>query len=155
MTIRFTCGVCGRTLTAPDNAAGTADKCPNCGELVKVPTGSGEPLAELVRQLSATPQCEGTPKRARDYAERPNYIGLRIAATALRVLALLYYVLSIVVLLAVIALIIGGDGAELMLPLLGGMLGAVTAAALLHGLGDAVVALRDIARNSFDGLRKC
>ncbi|MCY3022487.1 MAG: DUF2950 family protein [Planctomycetota bacterium] len=38
MPIVFYCRKCGQKITAPDQAAGGVDKCPNCGGTVQVPT---------------------------------------------------------------------------------------------------------------------
>ncbi len=36
MAIKFECGSCGKTITAPDKAAGRRGKCPHCGQVVVV-----------------------------------------------------------------------------------------------------------------------
>ena len=37
MTIRVTCEACGKTLKAPDTAAGKRSKCPSCGHVIEIP----------------------------------------------------------------------------------------------------------------------
>jgi predicted RNA-binding Zn-ribbon protein involved in translation (DUF1610 family) len=37
MSISVKCEACGKTLKAPDTAAGKKAKCPSCGEVVKIP----------------------------------------------------------------------------------------------------------------------
>ncbi len=56
MAIHVTCAVCGHKLTAPDSAAGTAGKCPKCGELLRIPV---PPAARLT--VNAGPVVPGQP----------------------------------------------------------------------------------------------
>jgi uncharacterized paraquat-inducible protein A len=39
LSITFACD-CGRTINAPDTAAGKRARCPGCGDLIKVPSES-------------------------------------------------------------------------------------------------------------------
>jgi hypothetical protein len=41
--ITFTCGNCNQSLTVPDDSAGKKGKCPQCGNLVEIPTSSPLP----------------------------------------------------------------------------------------------------------------
>jgi DNA-directed RNA polymerase subunit RPC12/RpoP len=138
--IEVTCAVCGKKLTAPETALGKAVSCPKCGELVKIgqrpPTG----LAEGRK----------APSRA------PEYLGLRVAANVLRIVAILYYVAALLgIVLFVVAFLKSrwwwSDGAAQTDPLLvlAFVLVAATVGAVAHGQADACIALRDIARNGF------
>ena len=42
MPVKIRCGSCQKVLNAPDRARGKAIKCPNCEELVRVPSGDGK-----------------------------------------------------------------------------------------------------------------
>ena len=37
MPIQMNCASCGKTLSAPDTAAGKKAKCPSCGQIMVVP----------------------------------------------------------------------------------------------------------------------
>lgn len=49
MSIAVKCGVCGKNLTAPDSAAGTRAKCPECGELLRIPKPKEPPPTKTPR----------------------------------------------------------------------------------------------------------
>jgi predicted RNA-binding Zn-ribbon protein involved in translation (DUF1610 family) len=53
MPIKMTCASCGKTLSAPDTAAGKKAKCPSCGQIMLVPEAVHE--AEDVYASSADP----------------------------------------------------------------------------------------------------
>ena len=53
MPISMNCPSCGKTLSAPDNAAGKNAKCPACGNLMIVPTGVVE--AEVIGPAGQEP----------------------------------------------------------------------------------------------------
>jgi predicted RNA-binding Zn-ribbon protein involved in translation (DUF1610 family) len=46
MPINMTCPSCGKTLAAPDSAAGKRAKCPSCNQIMIVPTPA-QPLADF------------------------------------------------------------------------------------------------------------
>ena len=49
MPISATCSGCGRTISAPDSAAGHKAKCPQCGQVVTFPDASAAPFAADVK----------------------------------------------------------------------------------------------------------
>lgn len=69
MPIEFPCSQCGKSLRTPDESAGKQAKCPDCGAIQTVPTGSGagfeqnvsspppaaNPFAESAAQRGAAP----------------------------------------------------------------------------------------------------
>lgn len=61
MPILVKCG-CGKSLKAPDKAAGKAVRCPECGEAVKVAVHKAEPAAENVDEFD---DLEFEPQRSR------------------------------------------------------------------------------------------
>ncbi|MGD8453157.1 MAG: hypothetical protein PVJ57_15165 [Phycisphaerae bacterium] len=153
MAISVDCGTCGRTLSAPDDAAGTARMCPNCGELVKIPDTTAGLHSELAHQVAAPLRSDEVRPSAPGQTTPPAYGELALVTTVLRVLALVYYGLAaLALLLFVVALIRYGREVSVSLGLL-----VVTViaslGALMHGLAEACVVLRDIARNSFGSRR--
>ena len=57
MPIKMNCPSCGKTLSAPDAAAGKKAKCPSCGQIMTVP--------EVVREaedVSARCRATGSPQ---------------------------------------------------------------------------------------------
>ena len=56
MSIRVTCATCGKTLNAPDSAAGKKGKCPGCGNILLI-----EAPVEEVQLTEAAPQAAPTP----------------------------------------------------------------------------------------------
>ena len=58
MPIKISCQ-CGKTLNAPDKAAGKAVKCPSCGQPIRVPSAGGAaagtaPAAQAAAPAAAT-----------------------------------------------------------------------------------------------------
>ncbi len=141
LSIQVACSVCGRKLSAPDAAAGTQGKCPNCGELLKIPAAPRAPVAEVSDRTDETPEAEALRSGV------PSYTGLRIAGSVLRILALLYYVGAIYGLISLLSASPRVSVDSTMTAVLW-VVGVATVGALMHGLGDGCLALRDIARNS-------
>jgi len=54
MSIKVSCPSCGKTLAAPDSAAGKRAKCPGCGELFTVPAAIQEAESLSVAPAAAT-----------------------------------------------------------------------------------------------------
>jgi predicted RNA-binding Zn-ribbon protein involved in translation (DUF1610 family) len=58
MPIKVTCSSCGKTLNAPDDAAGKRAKCPGCGNVITVPSAVQE--AELLGAAAAAPAAQAS-----------------------------------------------------------------------------------------------
>lgn len=70
VAIQVTCAVCGKKLAAPDTAAGMPGKCPNCGELVRIPGGpSASPAASTAPVVQARAVQDEATKRCPYCAE--------------------------------------------------------------------------------------
>ncbi len=60
MPIKMTCPSCGKTLSAPDNAAGKQAKCPGCGQIMTVPEAVVE--AEGIYAPAPEPESSYSPQ---------------------------------------------------------------------------------------------
>lgn len=70
MSISATCPGCGKTIAAPDTAAGHRAKCPQCGAVVSLPDNRAAALAAALKAASpaespadAAPEAAPTPSR--------------------------------------------------------------------------------------------
>jgi predicted RNA-binding Zn-ribbon protein involved in translation (DUF1610 family) len=67
MPITIQCSGCGKTLTAPDTAAGKKAKCPQCGAITRLPgpetaaapVGGSDPLADALAAQASSPPTAG------------------------------------------------------------------------------------------------
>lgn len=66
MTIKVTCSSCGKTLRTRDSAAGKRAKCPDCGEIIRIPDVQSQ---EDVYDAEETPFGDvGNPDEWEDYS---------------------------------------------------------------------------------------
>lgn len=83
MSIKFACA-CGRSVRAPDEAAGRKAKCPNCGAVLTIPAAAGGEGDELeLKPVEMVPVVQkvtpGVRKVAEPVAEAPNpYAGVAL-----------------------------------------------------------------------------
>ena len=55
MPIQMICALCGKTLSAPDTAAGKKAKCPSCGQIMVVPEVGTTPKTFIFRPRAFLP----------------------------------------------------------------------------------------------------
>jgi antitoxin (DNA-binding transcriptional repressor) of toxin-antitoxin stability system len=82
MPITANCPGCGKTISAPDAAAGRMARCPHCGGVVEIPS-SGSPvaaLAALSRSAEATAGAAAEGVRPVEHAPTPRTPGSRNGA---------------------------------------------------------------------------
>ena len=80
MPISATCSGCGKTISAPDSAAGHKAKCPQCGQVV---TFSEDPAAALAAAVKAEERAKPTAESPADVlAEKPSGQAADSAAAA-------------------------------------------------------------------------
>jgi hypothetical protein len=82
MPITANCPGCGKTISAPDAAAGRMARCPHCGGVVEIPL-SGSPvaaLAALSRSAEATAGAAAEGVRPVEHAPTPRTPGSRNGA---------------------------------------------------------------------------
>lgn len=73
MSISATCPGCGKTIAAPDTAAGHKAKCPQCGAVVSIPDNRAAALAAALKAASpAKPDAESPAEAAPEAAATPS-----------------------------------------------------------------------------------
>ena len=88
---------------------------------------------------------DSSPPDYRPQMQTPDYTGLQIAGTTLRVFALLSYIGGALLLFATVI----NNQSLALLAVLAPLVSCFFVGAILHGLGSMCDAVRDIARNSF------
>ena len=123
---------------------------------------AGEPLDELdaalrreaaLQPAGALLEYRNPSLQNRRTAVPPSYAGLLIAGRIIRVFAMIYYLIAAIALVAEVWSFAESSAAGTVttptMLLLAWPLGVGMIGALLHGIGSACFALRDIARNSW------
>jgi hypothetical protein len=153
MSITFACD-CGRTINAPDTAAGKRARCPGCGDLVKVPIADDQDavamaMADASQSPPLAPAASG-PARSHYVPPEPWYYSF------LAFVAWIWTVLGVGQFLLVLFVFVGGgtvgvgpqrgDIAMALAPLLmisgGAMIGMLLSAGLVLLAVDAARNLR-------------
>lgn len=67
--IKFHCSNCGKKISTPDNYAGKRGKCPQCGQVVRVPSAQEEPVQDNQPVIKfRCPNCNQKIGVAKNYA---------------------------------------------------------------------------------------
>lgn len=137
MSIEFTCPNCGTVFVATDTSAGKLGTCKKCGERVRVPEQSDNMTAPPVYPKSSNPALK-------DIERVPAYNALRLGGGVVSGLGWALVAFGVVVLL----LALRQTTQSLPFAVAAAMALFVNGAVLIV-LGQAFVAVRDVARNSW------